>query len=196
MAAVEFDMNFLYILPGWEGSAHDSRVLKDALEKWFSAPPGRYYLADAGYAATGGILLTPFKMVKYHSKEWGITEKQGGTIQFSVCISEKRSRADFRRFQGSFAILSGKGREGFSIFTQAKLIYALAAVHNFMNLHGANPFDEAIELELDDDSIDPRPPEDIDDGVMADRHMEITEMMWENRRGRISRRQSLEDEED
>jgi hypothetical protein len=48
MAAVDFDMNFLYILPGWEGSAHDSRVLKDALEKGFSAPPGRY---DAGYAA-------------------------------------------------------------------------------------------------------------------------------------------------
>ena len=70
------------------------------------------------------------------------------------------------------------------------------AVHNFMNLHGANPFDEAIELELDDDSIDPRPPEDIDDRVMAHRHMEITEMMWENRRGRISRRQPLEDEED
>jgi hypothetical protein len=32
-----------------------------------------------------------------------------------------------------------------------------------------DPFDEVIELELDDDSIDPRPPEDIDDRVMGDR---------------------------
>ena len=70
MAAVDFDMNFLYLLPGWEGSAHDSRVLKDALDKGVSAPPGRYYLADAGYAASNGLLLTPFKKIRYHLKEW------------------------------------------------------------------------------------------------------------------------------
>ena len=27
LAACDFDMNFVYILPGWEGSAHDGRVL-------------------------------------------------------------------------------------------------------------------------------------------------------------------------
>ena len=42
MAAVSFDMKFTYILSGWEGSAHDARVLKSALTdptKGFQRPP-------------------------------------------------------------------------------------------------------------------------------------------------------------
>lgn len=27
------DMQFIYILPGWEGSAHDGRVLRDAISR-------------------------------------------------------------------------------------------------------------------------------------------------------------------
>jgi hypothetical protein len=127
-------------------------------------------------------------------------EKQGRAVQSTACISEKRSRADFGVFKARFAILSGKGRAGFSIFTQAKLIYALTALHNFMNVHGADPFEEAIELErtgeLVVDSTAPRSPEEIDDRVMADRRMEIAEMMWESRRNRLIRRQALGDEED
>ena len=30
LAVCDFNMQFVYILPGWEGSAHDSRVLSDA----------------------------------------------------------------------------------------------------------------------------------------------------------------------
>jgi DDE superfamily endonuclease len=121
----------------------DSRVVKDALEKGFSAPPGRYYLADAGYAATGGILLTPFKKVRYHLKEWGIVEQKPKNKEelFNLRHASARNVVErtFGVFKARFAILSGRGREGFSISTQAKLIYALAAVHNFMNMHGANP---------------------------------------------------------
>ena len=28
LAAISFDLKFTYVLAGWEGSAHDSRVLK------------------------------------------------------------------------------------------------------------------------------------------------------------------------
>jgi hypothetical protein len=27
------DMQFIYVLPGWEGSAHDDRVLRDAISR-------------------------------------------------------------------------------------------------------------------------------------------------------------------
>ena len=27
------DMQFIYVLPGWEGSAHDGRVLRDAVTR-------------------------------------------------------------------------------------------------------------------------------------------------------------------
>jgi len=33
LAAVDFDLRFRYVLAGWEGSAHDSFVLQDALSR-------------------------------------------------------------------------------------------------------------------------------------------------------------------
>ncbi|XP_024027941.1 uncharacterized protein LOC112093522 [Morus notabilis] len=42
LAACSFDMKFTYILSGWEGSAHDARVLTDALNNprfQFPHPP-------------------------------------------------------------------------------------------------------------------------------------------------------------
>ena len=42
LAAISFDLKFTYILAGWEGSAHDSRVLNDAFirPRGFSIPEG------------------------------------------------------------------------------------------------------------------------------------------------------------
>ena len=33
MAVVDFDLRFTYVLAGWEGTAHDALVLRDALER-------------------------------------------------------------------------------------------------------------------------------------------------------------------
>jgi hypothetical protein len=33
LAAVNFDLQFTYVLAGWEGSAHDALILRDALER-------------------------------------------------------------------------------------------------------------------------------------------------------------------
>ena len=33
LAACNFDLEFIYVLSGWEGSAHDSKVLQDALTR-------------------------------------------------------------------------------------------------------------------------------------------------------------------
>lgn len=33
LASCNFDMKFTYVLAGWEGTASDSRILKDALTK-------------------------------------------------------------------------------------------------------------------------------------------------------------------
>jgi len=67
-AACTFDMYFSYVLAGWEGSAHDSRVLQDARSKGFEIPEGKYYLGDAGYALKKGC-LTPYRGVRYHLRE-------------------------------------------------------------------------------------------------------------------------------
>lgn len=61
-------MNFVYVLAGWEGSAHESRVLKDARRRGFAAPPGKYYLADAGYT-NSDMTLVLYRGVRYHLQE-------------------------------------------------------------------------------------------------------------------------------
>ena len=33
LAAISFDLKFTYVLAGWEGNAHDSRMLNDAFAK-------------------------------------------------------------------------------------------------------------------------------------------------------------------
>ncbi|KAL5556614.1 hypothetical protein UlMin_038850 [Ulmus minor] len=43
LAVVDFDMKFTYLVAGWEGSVHDSRVLRDAMSDptfLFPTPPG------------------------------------------------------------------------------------------------------------------------------------------------------------
>ncbi|KAL4288317.1 hypothetical protein AHAS_Ahas19G0274100 [Arachis hypogaea] len=38
LAACTFDLKFTYVLPGWEGSASDSRILENAMEYFFGLP--------------------------------------------------------------------------------------------------------------------------------------------------------------
>ncbi|KAL8524456.1 hypothetical protein ACS0TY_014152 [Phlomoides rotata] len=51
----------------WEGSAADSRVLRDAINRTngLKVPRGTYYLCDNGYLNCDGF-LTPYKGVRYH----------------------------------------------------------------------------------------------------------------------------------
>ncbi|KAL0435078.1 UNVERIFIED_CONTAM: hypothetical protein Sradi_0215700 [Sesamum radiatum] len=70
---------FTYVLSGWEGSAADGRVLRDALSRstGLKVPTGNYYLCDNGYANGEGF-LTPYRGLRYHLKEW---ERGGGGPQ-------------------------------------------------------------------------------------------------------------------
>nr|KAJ0200918.1 hypothetical protein LSAT_V11C600330080 [Lactuca sativa] len=61
------DMNFVYVLAGWEGSATDSRVLRDAITRHngLKIPVGNYYLADGGYINGEGF-LAPYRGIRTH----------------------------------------------------------------------------------------------------------------------------------
>lgn len=64
-----FHLYFCYVLPGWEGSAHEARVSASKQSRCFpKLPANQYYLADAGYGTRDGI-LTPFKKTRYHLRE-------------------------------------------------------------------------------------------------------------------------------
>lgn len=55
----DFNLNFTYMLLGWEGSATDTRIYDDAISSDLHITPGKYLLADAGY------LLQPQLLVPY-----------------------------------------------------------------------------------------------------------------------------------
>nr|XP_034896189.1 protein ALP1-like [Populus alba] len=64
MATCSFDMQFMFVWAGWEGSAHDTRIFVEAIDNSninFPKPlKGKYYLVDAGYPNEYGY-LGPYK---------------------------------------------------------------------------------------------------------------------------------------
>ncbi|KAG8372975.1 hypothetical protein BUALT_Bualt12G0122900 [Buddleja alternifolia] len=71
LGVVNREMNFVYMLSGWEGSAADGRVLRDAVNRvnGLKVPNGQYYLCDNGYMNCPRF-LAPYRSVRYHLDEW------------------------------------------------------------------------------------------------------------------------------
>ena len=70
LAACDFDLKFIYVLSGWEGSAVDSHVYEYVRVSGLTIPDGRYYLGDRGYANSTSLLVL-YRSTCYHLKEWG-----------------------------------------------------------------------------------------------------------------------------
>ena len=145
LAVVDFNMNFSYVLPGWEGTAHDSRVLADAKSRGFSAPSGKFFLADAGYSGKDPILLTPYQGVRYHlDEQYRAAQRPSNAKElFNLRHASLRNVVErvFGVFKQRFKIFEA-GRAGFKIEDMVQLVYALTAVHNFMNMNGSDPAEE------------------------------------------------------
>ncbi|KAK4388244.1 hypothetical protein Sango_2431000 [Sesamum angolense] len=79
LGVCDIEGKFIYVLSGWEGSAADSRILRDAVNRptGLKVPNGNYYLCDNGYPNGEGF-LTPYRGVRYHLKEW---DRGGGGPQ-------------------------------------------------------------------------------------------------------------------
>ena len=57
LAVYNFNIEFIYILAGWEGSAHDVRVLQNAQMSYrFNTLKGKYWLSDTGYSNSEFVL--------------------------------------------------------------------------------------------------------------------------------------------
>lgn len=69
LAICDWTLRFLYVLSGWEGSAADSRVFDYACRRDLYLPRTYYFLADAGFPLCD-MLMTPYRGVRYHLKEW------------------------------------------------------------------------------------------------------------------------------
>ncbi|EHS63933.1 uncharacterized protein PGTG_21950 [Puccinia graminis f. sp. tritici CRL 75-36-700-3] len=80
LEAVNFCFEFIFVLAGWEGSAHNIQVYIDFYSKGLVLPGNKYLLAEAGYGLQN-ILITPFCDVHYHLKEKAIASQSPGDKQ-------------------------------------------------------------------------------------------------------------------
>jgi hypothetical protein len=187
-ACVDFDGNFRFVLAGWEGSAHDSRVIRSAISHGFKAPgPRTYYLADAGYSSMDGLLIVPYPKTRYHLKEWDLQGRNPENMKelFNLRHSSLRTVVEraFGVLKWRFTILRA-GRRGFSIRTQVNIVYACVALHNWLNIYGGD-FEgmerQATEEDLVGSIAEDTGDEALPDGLITDDELrdEIAEFMWE-----------------
>ncbi|XP_042027070.1 putative nuclease HARBI1 [Salvia splendens] len=152
-------LRFTYLLPGWEGLAADSRILRDAISRplGLKVPKGCYYLCDQAYPNAEGF-LTPYKGVRYHLKEWGVGRQAPQTPEELFNLRNSKARNVIER---SFAVL--KMRWGilrstsfYPIDVQTGLIIACFLLHNYIRSEMVvDPVEAELvnEADIDDETV-------------------------------------------
>ncbi|KAH1055419.1 hypothetical protein J1N35_033484 [Gossypium stocksii] len=155
LAAITFDLKFSYVLAGWEGSAHDSRILSDALSRprGLRIPEGKYYLADAGYGIRNGY-ITPYRGVRYHLKEFSDQGPENAKELFNLRHSSLRITIErvFGILKKRFRVLDAEPFWNFQ--TQVDIVLACCIIHN--HIMGVDPNDllnQGLFEESDSDLI-------------------------------------------
>ncbi|KAK3221260.1 hypothetical protein Dsin_008285 [Dipteronia sinensis] len=162
LAACNFDLEFMYVLSGWEGSAHDSKLLTNALTRRRTAlkvPQGKYYLVDCGFPNRRQF-LAPFRGVRYHLEEFGGQGRDpANEVElFNLCHASLRNVIEriFGIFKSRFTIF--KSAPPFPFRTQTELVSACVGLHNFLRKKCRS---DEFPIEQDNE-VDPEPVNEID----------------------------------
>ncbi|KAH6770383.1 nuclease HARBI1-like protein [Perilla frutescens var. hirtella] len=129
------DREFMYVLSGWEGSAHDSRLLNDALSRKndLHVPQGKYFLVECGFANQPQF-LAPLRGVRYHLKDFGGQGRHSRNASelFNLRHASLRNVIEriFGIFKSRFTIF--KTAPPFPFQTQAELVLVCARLHSFL----------------------------------------------------------------
>jgi DDE superfamily endonuclease len=160
LGVCDFDMIFSYVLAGWEGSAHDGRVLADAATKHLPLPADRYYLGDAGYALSR-FVLTPYRGVRYHLQEWasGNQRPQNKEELFNLRHSSLRNviERSFGVVKKRFPILVKMSSYPYNF--QVTLVRCAFMLHNFIRLN--QHYDDEFDVIEDEEVAAQNPAGDV-----------------------------------
>ncbi|KAK4709834.1 hypothetical protein R3W88_004347 [Solanum pinnatisectum] len=148
------NLNFTYVLPGWEGSAADGRVLQNAIARM----NGNYYLCDGGYTNGNGF-LSPYQGYRYWLRDWQGENPPPQCREELFNMKHARARNVIER---TFGLL--KGRWGilrspswYSVKIHNKIISACCLIHNFIRREmEVDPLEIDVEeqVEYQQDNID------------------------------------------
>jgi hypothetical protein len=86
-------MLFVFVLPSWEGSAHNGRVLSDAQSRYnFNTLKGKYWLGDVGYGNSEYVMVL-YRGVRYHLKEQRQASLKLNNVKelFNLCHASLRN---------------------------------------------------------------------------------------------------------
>ncbi|KAK9167730.1 hypothetical protein Scep_002921 [Stephania cephalantha] len=192
LAACTFDLRFIFVYPGWEGSAADSRILRAVLEdpdqNFPLIPEGKYYLVDGSYVNMGGF-ISPFEGIRYHLHEYRGANQQPRNAHELFNHRHASLRLVIQRCFGilkeRFPIL--KLAPAYAFRTQRDLVIAACAIHNHVRQEDPDDwlFSDSLrrnfeELhELDDQVETQYPPMMQDQGAYMLRNS-IASEMWSN----------------
>jgi hypothetical protein len=204
LAACNFAMEFVYVLSGWEGSAHDGRVLMDAVGHDFRIPRGPYgclfifefyYLSLTMSFARRKILpgrcwvrveqlhtdtlsrrTIPPKRVRGRAAK---ATEHARALQPSALITSKCHRTHLRSSEEQVPIL--RRMTSYSIDDQVDIIRAVFAIHNFIRVN----HDEFAECDTSANATDTEEADEVDeqlqqndDTTMKELRDEIASSMW------------------
>ncbi|KAK6161036.1 hypothetical protein DH2020_004417 [Rehmannia glutinosa] len=165
MAACSFDMRFTFIWAGWEGTAHDSRILNEAIHRQslkFPMPPrGKYYVVDAGYPNMSGF-LAPYKGTRYHSNQFRRGQRASGSKElFNHSHSSLRNIIErcFGVWKARWPILKKMAK--FPFETQRLIVVVSMALHNYIR-HEAIADEEFKRYDEDEDYLSDHEETEID----------------------------------
>ncbi|XP_057491897.1 protein ANTAGONIST OF LIKE HETEROCHROMATIN PROTEIN 1-like [Actinidia eriantha] len=146
-------MQFIYVFPGWKGSASDSRVLRDTIHRphGLKVPTGFYYLVDGGYTNGEGFLV-PYRGQRYHLSTWrdGLQLENAGKF-FNMKHSSARNVIErcFGLLKIRWAIL--RTTSYYPIKTKSRIIIACCLIHNLIKHEMAvDPLEDDLENYVDD----------------------------------------------
>ncbi|XP_074314645.1 uncharacterized protein LOC141649872 [Silene latifolia] len=151
LATCDPQLRFTYVLPGWEGSASDPRVLRDALQRQqynLKVPQNKYFLVDLGYTNGEGF-LAPYKGTRYHLNLWRGNTPTNYKELFNLRHSSARNTIEraFGCMKKRWAIM--RTSSFFGKKTQVRVINACAILHNFLRTEKMEETALMAEVERD-----------------------------------------------
>jgi hypothetical protein len=198
-------MHFTYMLSGFQGSAADARVYHVARMTDFTIPPGKLYLADAGFAACDELLV-PYRGVRYHLAEWGranllyvaLTSYPGShTYAFHGRPCNPKELYNLRHamlrnvIERIFGVLKKRFRimqlpPEYNSEIQSRIPPALCLVHNIIRIHDPDDLLDYRHVESDEwapyytGTLADGPPTEAARTRAHERRDQIAQSMWED----------------
>ncbi|GAV77454.1 DDE_4 domain-containing protein [Cephalotus follicularis] len=128
----DFNMIFTFVYAGWEGVAHDSRVLTEVL-----AEPSKYYLCDAAYTNTRGF-MAPYHNVRYWLGDFCRRRAMTKEEKFNHAHAKLRNVIEhaYGVLKVRFPILDKMTPYPFNV--QRNVVIACFAVNNFIRKEKIN----------------------------------------------------------